>query len=224
MTTAKDPTGLDKLRDAERSKQAILQAASDLFAQEGFGGVSLGQIAARAGLSRGTPSYFFGSKAELYMAVLERAFEEREKATRRACEPLLSWANSENDDPIRDPLSEAVSGYLDFLSQHPAFLKLILREELAGASRLQEVPRTKAIEEAFEAVLAVADDRGLRSFDVKEAILVFISLTFFPLAQRSTFMSSLEKDLDDATARRRHIELVVGQLLCVIADASVESK
>ncbi|HEY6550792.1 MAG TPA: hypothetical protein VIY71_06290 [Solirubrobacterales bacterium] len=151
------------------------------------------------------------------MAVLERAFEERESATRRACEPLLSWASSANDDPIRDPLSKAVSGYLDFLSQHPAFLKLILREELAGASRLQGVPRaSRAIEEAFEAVLSVADDRGLRRFDIKEAVLVFVSLTFFPLAQRSTFMASLERDLGDASARQRHIELVVSQLLCVV--------
>lgn len=217
MTQDKDPTGFDKLRDAERSKEAILRAAGDLFAEEGFDGVSLGQIAARAGLSRGTPSYFFGSKAELYMAVLERAFEERERATRRACEPLVSWANSENDDPIRDPLSKAVSGYLDFLSQHPAFLKLILREELAGASHLQGVPRaSKAIEETFEAVRSVAEERGLRPFDVKEVVLVFVSLTFFPSAQRSTFMASLERDLDDATARRRHVELVVSQLLCVI--------
>lgn len=217
MTRDQDPTGFDKLRDAERSKEAILRAASDLFAEKGFDGVSLSQIAARAGLSRGTPSYFFGSKTELYVAVLERAFEERESATSRACEPLLSWANSENDDPIRDPLSKAVSGYLDFLSQHPAFLKLILREELAGASRLQGVPRaSKALEEAFEAVRAIADERGLRPFDVKEAVLVFVSLTFFPSAQRSTFMASLERDLDDAAARRRHVELVVSQLLCVV--------
>lgn len=217
MTQGRDRKGLDKLRDAERSKEAILRAAGDLFAEEGFDGVSLGQIATSAGLSRGTPSYFFGSKAELYMAVLELAFEEREIATRRACEPLLSWAHSESNDPIRGPLSKAVSGYLDFLSQHPAFLKLILREELADASRLQGVPRaSKAIEETFEAVLSAAENRGLRPFDVKEAVLVFVSLTFFPSAQRSTFMASLERDLGDATARRRHVELVVSQLLCVI--------
>jgi AcrR family transcriptional regulator len=217
MTRGKDPAEVDKLRDAERSKEAILRAAGDLFAEEGFDGVSLGQIAGKAGLSRGTPSYFFGSKAELYRAVLERAFEERESATERACEALLTWASSEDDVPIRDPLAKAVDGYLGFLSQHPAFLKLILREELADASRLRGVPRaSKAIEEAFETVRSVADDRGLRPFDVKEAVLVFVSLTFFPMAQRSTFMASLERDLGDATVRQQHVELVVGQLLCVI--------
>jgi TetR/AcrR family transcriptional regulator len=217
MNRPKEPANPDKARDAERSREAILGAAGDLFAEQGFDGVSLGQIATSAGLSRGTPSYFFGSKEALYLAVLEQAFAERERATRRACEPLLSWAGAASEEPIRDALSAAVGGYLDFLLRHPVFIKLILREELAGAARLRGVPRaSKPMEEAFEAVRAVAGDRGLRPFEVEEAVLVFVSLTFFPLAQRSTFMASLGRDLGDPKARKRHLELVVGQLLAVI--------
>jgi TetR/AcrR family transcriptional regulator len=217
MSRGKRPEKPDKVRDAARSRDAILSAAGDLFADQGFAGVSLNEIAAAAGLSRGTPSYFFGSKADLYSAVLERAFEERENATRRACEPLLSWVASQEGDSIREALTRAVSGYLDFLLGHPVFLKLVLREELAGASQLRSVPRdSKAIEEAFESVRRVADERGLRGFDVQEAVLVFVSLTFFPVAQRCTFMASLSMDLEDASTRRQHVELVVTQLLCVI--------
>jgi AcrR family transcriptional regulator len=212
----------DKTRDAERSKEAILSAARDLFADKGFDGVSLNEIAAAAGLSRGTPSYFFGSKANLYAAVLTRAFEERESATRRACEPLRSWAESEGASSIRTALIEAISGYLDFLLQHPAFLRLVVREELSGATRLRNVPReSKAIEEAFEAVRSVAANRGLRLFDVQEAVLVFVSLTFFPLAQRSTFMASLGMNLDDQSTRQQHVELVVAQLLCLVEASPV---
>jgi AcrR family transcriptional regulator len=210
---AREASG-DKLRDAERSRESILSASESLFAEHGFDGVSLGQIAAAAGLSRGTPSYFFGSKAELYEAVLARAFERREESTRRACQPLLTWAAADGGDPIQAPLAQAVAGYLDFLAAHPAFLKLIQREELAGASRLRQVPRaSKAIEETFAAVRAVATERGLREFDVKQAVLVFVSLTFFPLAQSSTFMTSLGVDLGKPRARRRHAELVTDQLL-----------
>lgn len=217
MNTGNEPKKPDKVRDAGRSKDAILRAGRDLFAEQGFDGVSLNEIAAAAGLSRGTPSYFFGSKADLYTAVLERAFEERESATRRACEPLLSWASSEDGVSIRGALTDAVNGYLDFLLRHPAFLKLVLQEELAGASRLRSVPReSKAIEEAFESVRSAASDRGLRTFDVQEAVLVFVSLTFFPATHQSTFMASIGKDLEDASTRRQHVELVVTQLLCLI--------
>src|SRR5215475_3253899 len=98
----------EKIRDAERSRRAILLAAEELFAERGFDAVSLGQIATSAGLSRGAPSYFFGSKAELYGATLEGAFEDREEATRRACRPLLAWAESAKADSVEAPLTEAV--------------------------------------------------------------------------------------------------------------------
>ena len=203
-----------KIRDADRSRRAILDAAEELFAKRGFDGVSLGQIATAAGLSRGTPSYFFGSKEQLYRAVLEGAFEDREEAARDACLPLVAWARSDDGSSIEKPLATAVEGYLDFLLSRPSFLKLIQREELAGGSRLQDVPReSRAVEEAFTAVRSVASKRGLKSFAVEDAVLVFISLTFFPLAQRSTFMAALGKDLGEARARRRHVRLVTAQLL-----------
>lgn len=207
-----------KARDADRSRKAILATAEDLFAERGFDGVSLGEIAAAAGLSRGTPSYFFGSKAELYQAVLEEVFKDREEATRRACRPLVAWVESGNGTSLGRPLTEAVNGYLNFLLEHPSFMKLIQREELTGATRLRRASReSKAIDEAFSAVRAVADQRGLERFAVNDAVLVFVSLTFFPLAQRSTFMASLGRDLSNAKDRRSHVRLVVGQLLHLVS-------
>jgi len=207
----------DRSRDADRSRRLILGAAEELFAEHGFDGVSLGQIAAAAELSRGTPSYFFGSKEQLYRAVLEAAFEDREEAARDACRPLVAWAGSDDGPSIEKPLAMAVAGYLDFLLSRASFLKLIQREELVGGSRLQDVPReSKAIEEAFSVVRSVAPKRGLKSFAVQDAVLVFIALTFFPLAQRSTFMAALGKDLEEARVRRRHVRLVTDQLLHLV--------
>jgi TetR/AcrR family transcriptional regulator len=208
------PEGQEKRRDAERSRRAILGTAEEQFAKHGFDGVSLGQIAAAADLSRGTPSYFFGSKEQLYQAVLEQVFSDREEATREACRPLVAWAADDDGESLGRPMTEAVEGYIEFLLQRPSFLKLIQREELAGGARLQSVPReSRAIEEAFEAVLSVAGKRELKAFSVADAVLVFISLTFSPMTQRSTFMVSLERDLNEPKARRAHVQLTVDQLL-----------
>jgi hypothetical protein len=59
----------------------------------------------------------------------------------------------------------------------------------------------------------VAAPRGLARFDPRQAVLVFVSLTFSPVAQRSTFMAALDYDLDEPAGRRRHVKLVVNQLL-----------
>lgn len=223
MSNKAKPKTKQGTRDADRSREAILKAAEELFAERGFDGISLSDIATGAGLSRGTPSYFFGSKEQLYQAVLERVFRAREEVTRRACQPLLTWAASNPEAPIREPLNRAIDGYLDFLLGRPSFFKLIQREELSGAIHLQGVAReSKAIEEAFAAVRKVAKERNLKEFEVKNAVLLFISLTFFPLAQRSTFMTSLGRDLNDAADRRKHVRLSVDQLLHLIGSREAD--
>jgi AcrR family transcriptional regulator len=217
MNSKTNPVAPDKSRDADRSRDEILGAAERIFAERGFEGASLGEIAAAAGLSRGTPSYFFGSKADLYRSVLERSFAQREKATREACRPLADWAGSDRDEPFDGPLEKAIEGYLDFLLERPNFHRLILREELAGGSGLRDVPRaSKAFRDAFAAVRKVAESRGLRPFDVDDVVLVVVSLTFFPASQGSTFMASLKRDLDKKATRRRHVRLVAGQVMSLI--------
>ena len=67
---------LRRTRDAERSRAAILDAAERLFAAYGYHATSLQDVGDAAGVSRGTPSYFFRSKEGLYRAVLDRAFSK----------------------------------------------------------------------------------------------------------------------------------------------------
>ena len=50
-----------------------------------------------------------------------------------------------------------------------------------------------AMRDALAAVRAVARKRSLRRFDVDDAVLVLVSLTFSPLSQQSTFMAALGK-------------------------------
>ena len=75
-------TRSDKERDANRSRAAILDAAERLFADQGYDATSLSQVGAAAGVSRATPGYFFGSKSDLYQAVLDRCFAEVRAAVR----------------------------------------------------------------------------------------------------------------------------------------------
>jgi AcrR family transcriptional regulator len=203
-----------RIRDADRSRNAILKAAETLFAQRGFESVSLQEIGDAAGLSRGTPNYFFGSKQDLYVAVLEDVFAAREAATRQAFAPVRAWCESARAGSLRGPLTRAVESYMSFLLARPAFVSLIVREELRGGEGLRLAQReSTAMREALAAVRAVARERSLHRFDVDDAVLVLVSLTFSPLSQQSTFMAALDRNLTDAPIRRQHVGLVVGQLL-----------
>jgi TetR/AcrR family transcriptional regulator len=203
-----------RIRNADRSRKAILDAAETLFAERGFEAVSLHEIGDAAGLSGGTPNYFFGSKQDLYVAVLERVFVDREEATTRAFEPVRAWCKSARGGSLRQPLTRAIESYMSFLLARPAFVRLIVREELRGGEGLRRAQlEAAAMREALAAVRAVARKRSLRRFDVDDAVLVLVSLTFSPLSQQSTFMAALGRDLTDPAVRRQHIRLVITQML-----------
>lgn len=204
-----------KLRDAGRSREALLDAAEALFSERGYDGVSLSEIATAAGLSRGTPNYFFGSKEQLYQSVLERVFADRQAATARAISPVVAWCEGGGEaSGLRRALAAGMEGYMRFLLERPAFARFVGWEELAGGRRLRGATRNStALSDAFAKVRSVARQRGLASFQVDDAVLLFISLTFSPLTQQHTFMASLGHDLSDPRVRKRHIRLAADQMM-----------
>jgi len=70
-----------RLSPAERRDQ-ILDAANTLFADRGYGDVSIEDIARSAGVARGLVHHYFGGRKEVYIALLERVGAGREEDLR----------------------------------------------------------------------------------------------------------------------------------------------
>jgi TetR/AcrR family transcriptional regulator len=208
-------------RDADRSRALLLDVAEQQFSLHGFDGISLQEIGAAAGLSRGTPSYFFGNKAGLYGAVLERVFAGRDEATRAAFAPLTAWAEDrDGDEPgLRRALGQAVADYLAFLIGRPAFVRLIGWEDLGGGARRRDTRPTASsiMVDAFTAVRRAGRRRGTASFAVDDAVLLFVALTFSLRANHDTFLAGMSRDLTDPATQRRHVKLTVDQLTHLVA-------
>lgn len=210
------PSSRVNTRDAARSRVAILDAAETLFAERGFDGTSLSDIGGASGLSRATPTYFFGSKERLYGAVLERVFEDRQTATARAFRAVHAWCEGDGGiDALRGALTAATHGSMTFLLDRPAFLRLLLREELDGAYRLRATSRAStALRDAFT---ALADTQRLQRFDVEEALLLYMALTFAPLAFEHTLLRAVDRDLRDDGVLDDHIAMAVDELMHLLA-------
>jgi AcrR family transcriptional regulator len=214
-----DPTPAIRLRDAERSRVAILDAATRLFAAHGYDGASMSEIGAAAGLSRGAPGYLFGSKQSLYGEVLTAVFDTRQQATEHAFARVRAWCEGDTDlERLRSAFSAAAEGYMGFLYEHPAFVALIMREELDGGSRLTRTSRSStAMDDAFQALRRAGAKRGLRAFQVSEAVLLFVSLTFTPFSYRHTLLRSVGLELSSERGRRRQARLAAAQLMNLVA-------
>lgn len=205
----------ERIRDARRSRVGILVAAERLFSERGYDGASLADIATAAGLSRGAPSYFFGSKERLYVEVLDRAFAARQAATEAAFADVHAWCAGDGGLPeLRAALSTAIDGYLGYLLGHCEFVALVMRDELGGGHRLaaRTAPSTAA-RDAFAALRRCGRRRGTGGFEVGEAVLLFTSLTFGPVSLRHTLVPAVGRDLAQAADRRKLVALAAEQLM-----------
>jgi hypothetical protein len=123
-----------------------------------------------------------------------------------------AWCAGGGD--LRAALTAAVRDYVEFLLARPSFARLVTWEELAGARRLRATSRrSDAMRRAFTAVAAASP----ASFDVDDAVLVFVSLAYTPVAQQRTLMAAIGRDLTDPRAREAQVGLVVDQLMHLIA-------
>ena len=70
----------------EERREEILDAALEVFAEDGYVGASTEEIAAKAGISQPYVFRLFGTKKELFKAVVARCFRETLEAFQRAAE------------------------------------------------------------------------------------------------------------------------------------------
>src|SRR5919107_2222224 len=65
----------ERQRDAARTKREILEVATSEFADQGYAGARVDEIAAKTSTTKRMIYYYFGGKEQLYVAVLERAYK-----------------------------------------------------------------------------------------------------------------------------------------------------
>jgi TetR/AcrR family transcriptional regulator len=116
-----------KTRIQQRNSDTILEAALEVFSQQGFRGATLDQIAEVAGLSKPNLLYYFASKEAIHGALLSGL--------------LVTWLDPLRAmDPEGDPVSE-VLGYvrrkLELSRDFPRESRLFANEMLQGAPRIR---------------------------------------------------------------------------------------
>lgn len=199
----------DRERSATRSREAILDAAERLFAARGYEATSLSDVGAEAGVSRGTPGYFFGAKEQLYRAVLERCLGRVRHAVRSGRERALA-----SREPPEVVLRGAVGEYFDFILANPDFVRLLEREALDGGRHLASLPpHLEAAQEALEAIVAELAIDPAGENEARQLMLSMLALSWFHVVHGPTVLRGLGLDAPSPVfleERRRHVvDLIV---------------
>jgi TetR/AcrR family transcriptional regulator len=135
-----------KGRIRQRQEGAMLKAAEKVFARAGFQGATMAEIADLAGVPKPTLHYYFGSKEELYRAVLDNI--------------LGLWlAETENITVDADPataLTAYVHAKMRLSARRPDASRVFANEIVHGATHIGEYLRTE-LRRTVEARAAVID-------------------------------------------------------------------
>lgn len=147
--------------DARRNREAVLDAAGELFAQRGEG-VQMDEIAERAGLGVGTLYRHFADKQALRAAIIGRRFEAMTSLARSA-------------EQIEDPwtaFETLLYGYLESAQPDAAFRLAILGPQEPDWNEI--VADKAAFAEIVERIVQRAIDAGhLRAdFSVSDFVLI----------------------------------------------------
>ena len=128
------PTGkyrAGKIRDRNLTK--IVEAAEEEFVQHGYRGTSIQAIADRAAIPKANVHYYFKSKSNLYIAVLDNL--------------IHLWNNFFDDITVKDEpatvLDEFIRKKVELSYSHPRASKLFAMEIIQGAPHLKDYIRTE---------------------------------------------------------------------------------
>jgi len=200
-------------RDSERTKAAILAAATHDFARHGLGGARVDRIAARAKTNKRMLYYYFGSKDALFLAVLENTY-----AGIRTAEKRLSML----DVPPAEGITRLITFTWEYYLAHPEFLSLLNSENLHRARHLRRSRGVREMNspliETLRTVLARGREQGLFRDDV-DPLQLYISiaaLSYFYLGNNHTLSAVFGHDLATHDARDERlahmIEVILGYL------------
>jgi AcrR family transcriptional regulator len=138
------PAGAGQTLRAEQTRAAIVEAALQLFGENGYEAATMRAIAQRAGVSTGNAYYYFGSKEELIQEFYLRNYAEHVAASRRVLD-------SQGD--LAPRLRGTLRALIDVLSPHHAFAATFYKNAAEPSSPLS--PFSSESSPAREASIAL---------------------------------------------------------------------
>ena len=166
--------GRPKTTGAEDVRDALLNAAKDLFIRYGYRAVSSRQIAATAGANVAMIRYYFGGKPGLYKEMLQSVVQ-----------PIVSRFTSMIDSGAAVGINDMIANQVRTVSANPWLMGVVLREVLTPEGPLRAIFKREAPEKFIpiaERIIRGQIEQGRIRDDLDPNLIVLslLSLTIFP--------------------------------------------
>jgi AcrR family transcriptional regulator len=196
-------------RDAERTRAELLAVATEVFAESGYSGARVDEIAERTRTTKRMIYYYFGGKEQLYLAVLENAYRGIREAEQRL--------QVDHVDPVV-AMRRLAELTFDHHLDHQAFIRLVAIENIhrgeyigrLDSLRTLSKPATSLLDE----ILARGRQQGVFRSDVDalDVHILISSYCVFQVANRYTFGFLFDVDFTELT-QRAHMRRMIGDVV-----------
>ena len=192
-------------RDADRTRNEILEMATKEFAERGYSGGRVDEIAAKTRTTKRMIYYYFGSKEGLWIAVLERSYA----SIRRAEQEL----NVEHLEP-RQAIRRLAEFTFDHHESRPDFIRLVSIENIHNAEHMARMKSFASLNTPVIALIGRILERGYamgafrRRVEPIDIHFVISAFCFFRVANRATFGTIFGRDLLAAELRDHYREML----------------
>ncbi|SAL74233.1 TetR family transcriptional regulator [Caballeronia choica] len=200
-------------RDPEGTRRRILLAAADEFAAGGLFGARVDQIARRAETNERMLYYYFGSKEQLFTAVLEHAFGA-----------LVDTERSLDLDGVApvEAMTRLAHFVWDYYRDHPELLRLINNENLHEARYIKGSTRIRELISPVVATLAGILERGTKAglfrndVDPLKFYVTLSGLGYYIVSNRFTLEATFGLDFSQAEQRDDMVKMNTELLLAYL--------
>lgn len=205
-------------RDPEGMRLRILEAAKKEFAAHGLAGARIDRIAAAADANKRMLYYHVGNKDDLYLAVLEGAYEKIRTEER--------GLELEHLEPCA-AIERLIEFTWHYFIRNPEFLALLNTENVVGAKYLKRSTKVKSMHSPFVEMIRTVVDRGVKCGDFPvpvDPVQLYISiagLSFFYLGNSATLSVIFGRDLLKKDARDARLSHMVALVLAALTGRSV---
>jgi AcrR family transcriptional regulator len=209
--------GLSKRQiTAIKTREDILKVAYHEFSEKGLAGARIDEIAEKTHTSKRMIYYHFGSKDELYRAVLERAYEYI-----RAGEQEARF----EDMPPEQALRAIIGHNFDYHFDHPEFVRLVMSENVNKGEHITQISgmraRNQTVIDSLGAILQKGVEQGVfrAGIDPIDLHMSISALSFYNVSNRYTFLQNFGVDFSKPAARaRRRVQIIDCVMRWVKAD------
>jgi AcrR family transcriptional regulator len=212
-TLAVEPVGgLPKGRknNPEKTREDILQAAIAEFVAYGLSGARVDAIAERTRTSKRMIYYYFGSKEQLYVEVLEKLYGDI-----RSTESQLNLSELA---PV-EAIHRVVEFTFDHHDRNVDFVRIVCIENIHNG---ENVKQSETIQAKSQNIIRALDDilrRGEADGVFREGVpaidlhLMISSFCFYRISNRHTFSEIFQIELWSEEVKQRHKAMICDAVL-----------